>query len=92
MPQPTNLGINQGIVPIILVPQTLLTPVTKEVVADAASGGAWVHRNLRQVSRMGVNGSTPGNILNDIGIVEPSYPALIGIVVTSPPCGLNMSQ
>ena len=37
---PINPGIYQGSVPIILVPQKLLTPVTEEVVADAASGGA----------------------------------------------------
>ena len=41
----TNTGIDQGIALSILAPQTLLKPVTKEVVADAASGGAWIYMN-----------------------------------------------
>ena len=40
----------------------------------------------------GVNGSTPGNIGNSIGIVEISSPVLIGIIGTDPPCGLNLIQ
>ena len=39
VPPTMNPGIDQGIAPIILVPQMLLTPWKKEVVADAASGG-----------------------------------------------------
>ena len=44
-----NPRIGQSIAPIVVAPQTLLTPAAKEVIADAASGGAWVNRNLRQV-------------------------------------------
>ena len=39
-PLPTNPGIDQGFVAIKLTPQTLLTPATKEIVVDAAAGGA----------------------------------------------------
>ena len=42
-----NPVIDQGIAPISLAPQTLLAPVTKEVVADVASGGAWINRTPR---------------------------------------------
>ena len=85
-------GIDQGIVPFALVPQTLLAPTTKEVVTDAASGGAWINRNPRQVNRTGVNVITPGYISNDVSIIEPTSPVLIRIVATSPPCGLNVIQ
>ena len=74
------------------MPQTLLAPTTKEVVVDAASGGAWVNRTLRQVIKTGVNGSTSGDIHNSISVIELSWPVLNGIVVTYPPCGLNVSQ
>ena len=92
LPPPTNPGIYQGVGPIIFAPQMLLTPATKEVIADTASGGELVNRTPWQVIRMGVNGITPGNIHNDIGIIEPSSPVLIGIVETSSSCGLNVSQ
>ena len=39
-----NQEMDQGIAPLILAPQTLLTPTAKEVVVDAASGGAWINR------------------------------------------------
>ena len=35
-----NPGIEQIIAPIVVTPQALLVPAMKEVVADAASGGA----------------------------------------------------
>ena len=41
----TNLNIEQSIASILLEPQTLLTPATKEVSSDAELGGAWVNRN-----------------------------------------------
>ena len=47
-------GIDQGIVPIVLAPQTLLTPATKEVVVDTASGSAWINRTPWRVSTAGV--------------------------------------
>ena len=74
------------------MPQALLAPVTKEVVADTASGGAWINRNPWQVIRTGVNGSTPGNIHNTVSVVEPPSPFLIEIVANSPSCGLNAIQ
>ena len=92
MPPEMNPRIDQGIVPIFLAPQTLLAPATKEVIAEAASGGAWVNRTLCQLSRTGVYGSTPGNIHNSIGVVEPPSPVLIVIVATYLPCGLNASK
>ena len=70
----------------------LLTPATKEIVEDAASGGAWTSRTHRQVSRTGIDGSTPSDIVNAIGIVETSSPVIIVIIGTAPPCGLNLIQ
>ena len=87
-----NPWIDQGIAEIILTPQTLLTPATKEIVADVSSGGAWINRNPRQLIRTGVDGSTPGDIGNNIGIVELSPPIMIGIIGTTPPYGINLIQ
>ena len=70
----------------------LLTPATKEIFADTALGGAWTSRNPPLFIRTGVNGITPGDIGNAIGIVEPSSPNFIGIIGTSPSCGINVSQ
>ena len=92
LPLTTNLVVYQGIAPIILALHMFLMPATKEVVADAASGRAWIKMTLRQVSRTGVDGSTPGNIFNAIGTVEPSSPVIIVIVGTFPPWRLNVSQ
>ena len=71
LPPPKNRGIDQGIAPIALAPQMLLNPAPKEVIADVASGGAWIHRTPRQVSSMGIGIITPGDISNSIGIIEP---------------------
>ena len=87
-----NLGIEQGIEPIILAQQTLMTPVTKEVVANTALGGAWLNRTPRQVSSTGIDGITPGDIRDAVSVVEPPSPVLVVIVDTSPPFGLNVSQ
>ena len=46
MPPGMNLEIDQGIEKIVLEPQTLLVPATKEVITDAASGGTGVNRTL----------------------------------------------
>ena len=54
-----NLRIDKRIAPLVVAPQTLLIPATKEVVVDAALGGAWINSTPRQVSRTGVDGSTP---------------------------------
>ena len=88
LPPPTNPGIAE----IVLTSPTLLTPATKEVVADAASGGAWKSRNMQKVSRTGVDGRTSGRIDNVVGIVETSSPDMIGIIGTAPPCGLDLSH
>ena len=81
--------IDQSIPPIAMTPQTLLTPATKEVVAETASGRAWVNRTPQQVIQTGVDGSTPGDICNAVRIKNSTSPVLIGIVGTSPTCGLN---
>ena len=77
LPPLKNPGIDQCIAPIIFAPHTLLITGTKEVNADAASGGTWVNRNLRKVSRTSIDGSIPGNIRNDVRVVETSSPVLI---------------
>ena len=41
-----NPRVDQSIMPILVAPQTLLTPAMKEVVTDLASGGVCVNRNL----------------------------------------------
>ena len=45
-----------------------------------------------QLIRLGVDGITPGNAHNYVSIVGPHSPALIGIVATYPPCGIDASQ
>ena len=87
-----NPSIEQRIAPIVLTPHTLLTPVTKEFVADTVSGGVWVNVTPQKVIRMGVNGSIPGENFHAVSVFESPSPVLIGIVATSPPCGLNTSQ
>ena len=58
-----NPGIDKGIAPIIVALQMLLMPETKEVIADAALGGTWKNRTPQQVCGTGVKGSTPGEFL-----------------------------
>ena len=86
-----NPNIDQRIAPILVAPQTLLTPVTKKVVTDAASCGAWVNRTLRRVRRTSVNGSTPGDMGHIVSIGYYPSLVLIEIVATFPPCGLRGS-
>ena len=86
-----NLNIDQRIAPIVLAPQTLFTPATKEVITDAASGRAWVNRTPRQGIRTGVYRITPGEILNAVSLKDAPSPVRIGIVATSPAFGLNAS-
>ena len=88
MPPPTKPGIEAN----ILTPPTLLTPATKEIFSYTASGGVWTSSTPWQVSRNCADGSTQGNIGNDIGIIETSYPVLIAIIGTNPPCGTNLIQ
>ena len=63
-------------------------PTTNEIVVDAASGDAWIQRTAQKVSRTGIDGSNPGDIGNDILIIETSSP--FGIIGTAQPCGLNL--
>ena len=65
-----------------------ISPATKEVVADTASGSACDNRNPRQVSPTGVDRITPGNIFHAVSVYNASSPVLIVIVATSPPCGI----
>ena len=62
LPPPMNPGIDQVIVGIKFTPQTLMTPATKEIIVDAASGSEWTYRTPRRVCSIGVDGSNPGNI------------------------------
>ena len=68
---------------IKLTPQMILVTATKKIVANAASGGAWTYMTHQKVIMTGVSGSTPGDIGNDIGIVETSSPFLIVVIVTA---------
>ena len=64
-------------------------PATKEFVVDAALGGAWVNRTPHEIIQMGVDGITPEDICNAVSVKNYPFPVLIGIVATSPPCGIN---
>ena len=83
---------NSDTTTITLIPPALLTHVTKGIFTDVASGGTWASRTLRRVSKTGIDGSTPGGNDNAIGIVETYSPDLLGIIGTSPTCGINLSQ
>ena len=83
--------IDQRIAPILVAPQTLLTPVTKEVAADAAWSDPWVNRTLQQVRKTSADGSTPCDICNAVSVEHSLFPVLIAIVATYPPCGLSGS-
>ena len=72
-------GIYQRVAPIILAPQNLLTPSTKEVITDTASVSVWINRTLRQVIRKGVDRSTPGDICNFVSVVEPPSPIFLHV-------------
>ena len=84
--------MNTRIAPILLVPPTLLGPSMKEVVADTASGSAWVNRTLWYVSQTEVDGSTLVNLCHAVRVVEHPSPFLIEIVSTFAPCGLDAIQ
>ena len=84
-----NPRIDHMIELIVVAPQTVLTPAMKEVVADTASGGAWVNMTPRKVIRTGIDGSTPCDMGHVVSIEHDPSPVMIGIVSTYPPCGLN---
>ena len=79
--------------PIVMEPQTLMTHAVKKIFLDVTSGNAWNSRTPRQVIRMGINVTTPGNIGHACGISETSSPDMIWIIgATAPPCGHNVIQ
>ena len=84
-----NPRIDQRIAPIVMEPHTILTPAAKKVVANTASGVAWVNRNPQQVIQTGVNGSTPCDIRNDVSVKYAPAPVLIEIIDNSPTCSLS---
>ena len=46
--------------------QTLLKPATKEVIAEAARGSAWVNQTPMHVSRTGRDHSNPGETIMSV--------------------------
>ena len=89
--QTMNLIIDHRILLTVVAPKTLLTPATKEVVADAKTGGAWINRNQQRVCRTGVDESTSGDIFNAVRIKHAPYKVLIIIFSTSPTGGQRES-
>ena len=85
-----NPMTDQRIALILMAPQTVLMPATKEFITDTAWGGAWVNSTPRQVSCTGVYGSTPGDIHNSVSVEHAPYPFLIRINGTYPNCVLKM--
>ena len=77
-----NPRIEQRTALIVVAHQTLLTPSTKEVFVEVASGGTWVNMTLQQVSRKGVDRSTPGDIGHAVSVEHATYPAIIRFVGT----------
>ena len=70
-----------------------MIPAVKKIFADATSGNLWTNRTPQKLSRMGVNGTTPGIIGHACGISETSSLDLIGIIgATASPYGLNKIQ
>ena len=86
-----NSRIDHSIAPVVVAPQTVLTPEMKEVVVDTVCGSAWVNRNPQRLIRTGVNGSTLANVFNAVRFEHSTSPFLIGIVATFPHCGLSGS-
>ena len=86
-----NQRIDPRIVATVATPQTIMTPETKEVVADTEFGVVWLNRIPWQVSRTGLDGSTPCGVCNDVSVEHCPSLVLVGIVATCPPCGLSGS-
>ena len=84
-----NLRLYNRIAPIGWASQTLFTPVTKEVVADAACNSMWVDQTQRQVIRTGFDRITSGD--TGLALSSKSYtsPVMIGSPTISPACGIN---
>ena len=79
-----NPRIHNSIAPIVGTSQTLLTHLTKEVVAEAVCGGAWADRTPRQVIWTGVNGRTPGEVFNAVSVENSPSSVIIISLTTSP--------
>ena len=73
LPLLMNKGVDKGIVMIVLAQHNLLATLIDYVVADKDSGGAWIKRTPRQVSRAQFDGSTPCNIFIAVSVVDPPY-------------------
>ena len=86
-----NPRIDHRIMPIVVEPQTIFTPLTEEVVAETASGGKWVNSNPWQVSKTGVDRSTPGDMCHVVSVEHAPSKVLIVIIASYPYCGLIMS-
>ena len=86
-----NPRIDNRIAPIVGASQTISKPATKEVVADAACGGAWFNWTTGQVSRTGVNKITPGD--TGMAVRSKLYPSsvMIGSTTIYPACGISGS-
>ena len=67
----------------------LLKSATKEFIADTARGSALVDRNPWQVSWVGIDGSTSGDIGISINVKYAPSLVLIGVFGTYPPSGIN---
>ena len=90
--------------PIIrLAPQTLITPMAKEISADATLDNSWTNRTLWRISRNGIDRSIPISIPIYRRMRKSSTPdssfstrtrgtrTSITIGNTSPPCDFNVS-
>ena len=62
LPHTKNPGIDQVIAVIRLAPYTLVTLVTKEIIAGAASDGVWTSRTPWRVSRTDIDKITSDKI------------------------------
>ena len=65
-----NPGVDQGIAPIILASQMLLTPVTKEVVADVVLGGAWKTRLRGELVEMALRESPQATFVMMLAVLN----------------------
>ena len=71
--------------------QTISMPTTKEVVADAACGGAWFNTTPGQVNWTVFNGITPGGTGLAIRFNPAPSKFLIGNPTIYPTCGISGS-
>ena len=82
-------NIDDRIAKILGAYQKILTPATKEVVADVVCDGVWVNWTLRQVIQTVRDGSTPFNTGMDVRSNPDPSLVLIGSPITPPACGIS---